>query len=49
MGVRPREELTAFGVVAGPSDLDSIDAGRPLAPVRVDEELARAREGLASR
>jgi hypothetical protein len=48
VGVRPREELKALAVVAGPSDLDSIDAGRPLAPVRVDEELARAREGLAS-
>src|SRR3954447_6026048 len=48
VGVLPREELKALAVVAGPSDLDSIEAGRPLAPVRVDEELARAREGLAS-
>jgi CHAT domain-containing protein/SIR2-like protein len=48
VGVRPRGDLTALAVVAGPSDLDSIDAGRPLAPVRVDEELARAREGLGS-
>jgi CHAT domain-containing protein/SIR2-like protein len=48
VGVRPRGDLKALAVVAGPSDLGSIDAGRPLAPVRVDEELARAREGLAS-
>jgi hypothetical protein len=48
VGVRPRGDLRALAVVAGPSDLDSIDAGRPLAPVRVDEELARAREGLGS-
>ncbi|SHN66296.1 SIR2-like domain-containing protein [Geodermatophilus obscurus] len=48
VGVRPRGDLRALAVVAGPSDLDSIDAGRPLAPVRVDEELARAREGLSS-
>jgi hypothetical protein len=48
VGVRPRGELKALAVVAGPSDLESIDAGRPLAPVRVDEELARAREGLAA-
>ncbi|WP_239571039.1 CHAT domain-containing protein [Geodermatophilus bullaregiensis] len=48
VGVRPRADLTALAVVAGPSDLGSIDAGRPLAPVRVDEEVARAREGLAS-
>jgi hypothetical protein len=40
--------LKALAVVAGPSDLESIDAGRPLAPVRVEEELARAREGLAA-
>ena len=48
VGVRPRGELKALAVVAGPADLDSIDAGHPLAPVRVDEELARARERLAS-
>src|ERR687893_1407048 len=48
VGVRPRGDLKALAVVAGPSDLGSIDAGRPLAPVRVDEELARARDGLAS-
>jgi len=48
VGVRPRGDLRALAVVAGPSDLGSIDAGRPLAPVRVEEELARAREGLAS-
>ena len=48
VGVRPRGDLKALAVVAGPSDLGSIDAGRPLAPVRVDEELARAREGLGS-
>jgi hypothetical protein len=48
VGVRPRGDLRALAVVAGPSDLDSIDAGRPLAPVRVDEELARAREGLGA-
>jgi hypothetical protein len=48
VGVRPREDLKALAVVAGPSDLDSIDAGRPLAPVHVDEELARVREGLAT-
>jgi hypothetical protein len=48
VGVRPREDLTALAVVAGPSDLDSIDTGRPLAPVLVKEELARAREGLGS-
>ncbi|HEX2806762.1 MAG TPA: CHAT domain-containing protein, partial [Kineosporiaceae bacterium] len=48
VGVRPRGDLKALVVVAGPSDLEAIDAGRPLAPVRVEEELARAREGLAS-
>ncbi|MGY1636062.1 CHAT domain-containing protein [Geodermatophilus sp. SYSU D00742] len=48
VGVRARDELRALAVVAGPVGLDSIDAGRPLAPVRVDEELARAREGLAT-
>src|SRR5918998_6045986 len=48
VGVRPRGDLEALAVVAGPSDLGSIDAGRPLAPVRVDEELVRAREGLGS-
>jgi hypothetical protein len=47
VGVRPREELTALAVVAGPSDLGSIQAGRPLAIVNVDEELDRARGGLA--
>jgi hypothetical protein len=46
VGVRPREDLTALAVVAGPSDLGSIQAGRPLAPVDVDEELDRARAGL---
>ena len=45
--VGPRENLKALAVVAGPPDLGSID-GRPLAPVRVDEELARVREGLAA-
>ncbi|MGR6966275.1 CHAT domain-containing protein [Geodermatophilus sp. URMC 61] len=48
VGVRPRGDLKALAVVAGPSDLDSIEAGRPLAPVRVEEELDRAREGLGS-
>lgn len=48
VGVRARENLTALAVVAGPDDLDSIDAGRNLAPVRVDEELERARHALAS-
>jgi CHAT domain-containing protein/SIR2-like protein len=48
VGVRPRGDLTALAVVAGPSDLDAIDAGRPLASVRVDEELARAHEGMGS-
>jgi hypothetical protein len=48
VGVRPREELTALAVVAGPSDLGSIHAGRPLAPVAVDAELSRARDGLAA-
>src|SRR5215218_1095299 len=48
VGVRAREDLTALAVVAGPTDLDTIDAGHPLAPVRVEDELARAREGLAS-
>jgi CHAT domain/SIR2-like domain len=47
VGVLPRGDLRAIALVAGPSDLPAIDAGRPLAPVRVDEELARAREGLA--
>ncbi len=48
VGVRARDDLTALAVVAGPDDLGSFDAGRPLAPVRVGEELARAREGLGS-
>ena len=48
VGVRPREDLTALAVVAGPDDLGSIDAGRPLAPVRVEDELSQAREGLGS-
>ncbi len=46
VGVRAREDLKALAVIAGPTDLDAIDAGRPLPPVRVDEELARARQGL---
>jgi hypothetical protein len=48
VGVLPRDRLRALAVVAGPSDLPAIAAGRPLAPVRVEEELARARAGLAS-
>lgn len=48
VGVRARENLTALAIVAGPDDLDSIDAGRRLAPVRVEEELDRARSALAS-
>lgn len=48
VGLRAREDLTGLAVVAGPTDLGSIDAGRPLAPVRVEEELARAREGVDS-
>ena len=47
-GGRLRADLSALAVVAGPLDLGAIDAGRPMAPVRVDEELARAREVLAS-
>ena len=46
VGGRARDELTALAVVAAPTDLDTIDPGRPLAPVRVEEELARAKEGL---
>lgn len=48
VGVRARDDLTALAMVAGPVDLDSIDAGRPLAPVPVDAELERARESLES-
>jgi hypothetical protein len=44
--VRPREDLSALVVVAAPSDLGSIRAGRPLAPVDVDGELERARKNL---
>src|SRR4051812_25723486 len=44
----PRGALKALAVVAGPSNLYAVDAGRLLGPVRVDEELASAREGLAS-
>lgn len=47
VGVRPRGDLRALAVVAAPSDLDTIDAGVPLAPIDTDAELARAREGLA--
>src|SRR3954447_21186092 len=46
VGVRPREDLTALAVVAAPSDLGSISAGRPLAPVDVEGELERARKNL---
>src|SRR3954469_13482647 len=46
VGVRPREELAALVVVAAPSDLGSIRAGRPLAPVDVEGELERARKNL---
>ncbi|HEX6263892.1 MAG TPA: CHAT domain-containing protein [Actinomycetota bacterium] len=48
VGVRAREDLTALALVAGPTDLGSIDANRPLAPIDVDAELARARDGLSS-
>ena len=46
--VLPRGHLKALAVVAGPSDLQTIDAGRSLAQVRVDEELTRARSALAA-
>jgi hypothetical protein len=48
VGVRAREDLNALAIVASPTDLDSIDAGRRLAPVRTDEELDRARVALDS-
>ncbi|WP_211373599.1 CHAT domain-containing protein [Cellulomonas fimi] len=47
VGVRPRGDLRALAVVAAPSNLDEISAGRPLAPVPVETELERAREGMA--
>ncbi len=48
VGLRPRGDLTALAVVAAPTGLDALDAGRPLAPIDVEAELALAREGLAS-
>lgn len=47
VGLRPKSALRAVVVVSGPTDLDSFDVGRGLAPVRVEEEVQRAREGLS--
>jgi hypothetical protein len=48
VGLHPKGGLRALVVVAGPGDLDSFDVGRTLAPVAVDDETHRARDGLSS-
>jgi hypothetical protein len=45
--LRPRSELRALVVVAGPTDLGTFDIGHVLSPVAVEEEVSRARDGLA--
>jgi hypothetical protein len=48
VGLRPRGDLRALVVVANPAGLDGWQPdGRPLPPLDVDGELARARSGLA--
>jgi CHAT domain/SIR2-like domain len=44
--LRPKSALRALVVVSGPTDLDRFQA-RVLAPVAVDDEVARAQEGLS--
>ena len=47
ISVPPKHDLRALVVVAGPSDLDTYDlGGRPLAPVKVDDEVKRAKAAL---
>jgi len=48
VGLHPKGGLRALVVVAGPADLDSFDVGRTLAPVAVDDETQRARDGLSA-
>jgi CHAT domain/SIR2-like domain len=48
VGLHPKGGLRALVVVAGPADVDTFDVGRALAPVAVDDEAQRARDGLSS-
>lgn len=47
VGLRPKSALRAVVVVAAPTDLDTFDVGRVLAPVAVEDEVERARGGLS--
>ncbi|KRD41434.1 hypothetical protein ASE38_17715 [Cellulomonas sp. Root930] len=46
VSVRPRGDLSALALIAAPSNLDAISAGRPLAPVDTEAERTRARQAL---
>jgi hypothetical protein len=47
VGVLPKSALRAIALVAGPVDADEYGTGQKLAPVDVEDEVQRVREGLA--